>query len=1594
MNKFRKFLIGITVAAAAGCLCGAVACNTTEGNGSSPSGVVDETPPEYFTLDLTGKGMDVVFEGDLAELDENGEGFRFGGKVKEGVDVRFKVLVGSNSTGTPVVSLNSVRIEPDAEGVYSFTMERNSTIGVTGLSALHTLTFYKSEEYTGEDGNLYRGEDRRIKFLDENGKELDEEVKLVDGSGIKFKLWVSPYYKDNYTVRFGSEVPEKDEDGYYTISDVTTDGEIDVVHLEMQESFANAEIGTYGDGSAERPFELRKPIDLYYLAVIINDDFNTGNYAGLHYKLMNDIDMEGEQLYVIGDNSNDYAAFSGTFDGNGHKISNFFITDEVYEQSSYTREYLPYVGLFGYAVATIDGNNTIVPSVIKNLTLENYKIQVHPASAGEGTYVGSVLGWGIGVEVDNCKADTGDDGYITVVNDNNQIINAGGLVGRLQAAYADTQNGTVSHSSSISSSSANVFLEGTGSPHSMGGIVGHIVSADESAIAYVVNCYTEGSVNGGMHSGGIAGTLGRFSSVANCYSTAQISANNSLEGLILEDFRGAYAGGIAGYAEDNTVIAGCYAANYTSATVNKLSANSRFGASYMKTGAFAGQYAQPATAEQKSADYAALVEYNNQTAIASPTAATFTALGWDASEWTFAEGKLPEIVATGTARTLTVKIMNGASVEKTVSVSGYMPLSDWYKQSGGLTEYVTNAQGHRSWGYFFDAEMTERVPCGFVPNTSEIQLYVGYADYSAIAGTYFVEETAYSNGAYIKLNADGTAEIRNGGLSHKCTYTYSGAEHGSQIILYRTCLASLSYSEYETNGGYYAYGGTVQGGALDLSAYLTLLSTSGSSQQISYVNEFTTLSAVKASTDFVYGEYKDAAGVYYLFRNNGTGVMTGRTTTSSFTFTPASDGFVITFAKTGNEVTARQISVTLNGDKTVDTVNGVPVSRVDGFKGSWKKSANSMVEFIFDGEGSVTLNGVTVNIDERTSDNEVGFTIGDVTYKAKLSKGGLMINGENYYVSDGFTGEWFMVADKEQFRIALGGTGTDGYGSAVITYSGGDYITLEAEYDVFTVQGGKHLRLYVGDTQYGDLVYDSENNTATGSFYSRLYDEYRSYVFNIYDVFIGSWTGSSDDFDSVTFNGRSAVASASEVSVRTAGNVTRRGTYKLTDSTHGTMTVGGKTYNIVYNEAENKISFTEVGAEQPSVGQMGKRDSWYGVVLTDGTLTYRFDGKSEIGGNVIVSDGTKLAYTLNNNAVTVDNKAFTATATGFSWNNKTLTFDTGFAASWYVSGIDEPLVIGEVGGQFTADVSGKTYVYDPAENTLTLTESGSVTVLTLTGDNEMSIIRTYADGATEDSYCVRATAVDSWRGEYTSAEGTWKFNGFGNSIYGNGGMATYTSATGEETKYTYRINALGNPYISMGGGLTMLEAADGEYTNGGKTFKIVEVNVYYGRTVSRIYKDSDDGRDYFFDGISTVWVKGHDESTYTEKAYTYEIVTSVLCELIDGDGVRYNGEMTQVGMLNKLEVTDQLEVVMNGTTYLLGVDTVWIKDGDVYTKVYTKSDEIIKDVDRDKIKKFDLTDAEGNEYTAVLVYDVVIENYVMTLTHVEAEPEEGTDEQA
>lgn len=1561
MNKFRKFLIGMLIAASATCACGAaVACNK-DGNQSAPA---------YYTLDLDGRGFDIIFEGALAGVDGDGKDFVFSGEVKAGVEVRFKVQPGANTVGTPVVKVNGETLQ-STDGVYSFIMSKNSEISVTGLNSLYTMKLTTLKVTTDENGQKTM-EERRIKFYDETGKkELGAEQKVEGGDDFKFALWTSPYYTDEFTVKCGYEVLESEgvvpgtNLKLYTVRGVASDGEIDVIGLTQQTSFANDEDPVKnGDGTEENPYKIRTPMDLYYLATLVNDEYYNSRFSPCYYSLENDIDMDGEQLYMIGNSSADYAVFNGHFNGNGHKIHNFYLTDEAYdpeiideETGMYAKGYLPYVGMFGYASASIDADYEIHPATISNLTLEDFTLEAHPAQAVAASTVGSLLGFGVGVEISGCKAVNGD---VFVTNDDNQMVMMGGLVGRLQGAYGSTAGGTVTANAFVRSSSTDLSVSGTGSPRSAGGIVGYLISADENAVAYVLNSNSKGTVSGAMHSGGIVGTLGRFSSVAGCYSDARISAQNNFSGAnVSEDFKAAYAGGIAGYAEESTVVYGCYTANYKNATVNTLGASSVNGPRYEGVGAYAGGYAK---ANAKAADLTDFIAYGNLTAVDNVAQADFETLGWSDEDWIFTDGALPEI-KNSAARSIRIIAkragVTGGTVETSFSAADTM--NSLYQS--GLDEFVEGSGALRSWGYYFDEELTKKVPFGFVPMRAETTLYYDLADYGAVAGNYFVENTAYSNAAYIKLGADGLAELRNGGMYHSCRYAYDG----EKIIIYRSALAALSFPAAQLEAGYFAYGGTVNdNGELLLEAYLTLANLSynpnNPASGSQYLNQEASLRAVK-ETAFAYGEYQDESGVVYVFNKNGTGTRTTSSATTEFTFLPAGGSFDIVFA------TGAKTAVTVDGGKIM-TIGGVDVQLKDGFKGSWQTDANAFTVFTFDGIDTVTMTVAGETPKTGSYSAEKGeMDIGGVKYKLTLTDGNVVIEGATYYVSDGFTGKWFMVGEEEWIEITLGGAGVDGYGYATIDYAGGEPKSFDAQYDVLTVGGVNYLRIYVDDVQYGQLALNAAARSAAGEFYSCAHDKYDSLTFFRYDALRGVWTGASEAFDSVTFNGRSASAQDCEAVLTSAdGRKVLRGKYTVNGKT-GTMSVNNVNYTLIYDEAANKVTVSTTG-EGAISELLARRDEWFKIKLYDGDTEYEFDGKSNVGGKgkVTVTGGDPLEYAIAaDGTVTLDGTALTANASGFGWKNgKTLTFRSGFVGEWMVSGTSKLLTIKEVGGTLEAEVtcSGEdgtyNFVYSLTDKTLTLTEGETVTVIRLLGGDEMNITRKEA-GINRNYNCAKQEKADEYRGYYTGSDGVWLLDGLGNCRYGSG-TAVFTPASGEPVKYTYKLNELGIPYMRGVKNVLFKPAEDGEegYEKGGKVYKTVEVDAYYDRTV---YDYSAETRTtYYFDGDSTMWLKA--DGSYTA-VYKYEIVSGARCELIDIEtGVRKNALMEQPGNNINITISDQITAMAgegaSAVKYALGVATLWKVNGDgSYEKAYSLAAD-------NKENEYVLTDADGIKYKAVL----------------------------
>ncbi len=1483
MNKFKKILIGLITAAGISCLCGAAACT----GGSAP---------KFYELKFEGKGLDYIMLGSLAETDEDGNQFISGGTVKDGVEVRFSITLAANSTGAPVISANGETLTPDENNEYSFIMKSDTVVSVSGLGSIYDLKLCRTEQVPDANGNNYE-EERWISYLDENGNGfgsdvlVEDVVKVESGTPFKFKLQVSPYYTPQYTVSCGFDVLEPDANGVYTINNLTQNSEVRVTGLEQAPSFVTGRKDC-GSGTASDPYLLSQPIDMFYFAVLINSPTLSSYYATAHYKLVEDIDMQGEHLYVIGDGSND-AMFCGTFDGNNKTIRNFYITDEVVDQESYEEAYLPYVGLFGQAVATVNA-----PVVIKNLTLEDYVVKAHPGAAGAGAYVGSLVGYGIGVQITGCRA----VGEVVVTNDDNQIVNMGGLVGRMQAAYRADSRATITWDAFVTASSTDVELSGNGTPHSAGGIVGYLSAADISAIAYVSNSCSSGRTSGAMRTGGIVGTMGRFASVSNCYSVSQVSSNNSINiPNLTEQFKGSYAGGIVGYAEEDTVIAGCYAAN-ASLTAYCVRNDER----YKKTGDFAAYYDKAGTSSIESS---AVLLINNSQAVENHPNEVFLGLGWQQSEWNF-DGKLPRPVVSSAERTVKVTVKDGAKTVETVTknIVDARPFYTWF-EDGVLSEYIT-ASGKRSGGYFFDEALTQRVPYGYILTNSEVTLYVGFADYGEVEGAYYIRPTEYSKGAYIELTADGTAKLRNGGMYFECVYAYDG----EKITLYNTNLVSLLHDTEAVDGRYFNLVGTINDGLFEINGIAMLLQVDG--ENASYVNTKIELAASKEIEGFGYGEYRAANGMTYMFDKDGTGWFKTGTRTTEFTYKQAGESWAIAPAGGGT------IPMTVVGGQ-VTAISGTAVTLKDGFTGVWSKSANSQVTFSFDGLGGVTYvnGGATVTGTYQVTDGEAEISVDGKTLKAAFSNGTLVIDGEVYYVNDGFTGEWYMSAQNESIELLLEGIGTDGYGHAVISYTGGQVVSLDAQYDVFADGDVKIMRIYVEDQQYGELEYNAATKTASGVFYSVLESKYyASAKFYLYDNFKGVWVSNTEDIDTASFNGKSADGTG-EVMIRSASGKTSRVNYSLSNATSGTMTVGEKAYAISFDEFTGRVTLTLTG-ETISTEELAERDGWYGVVLYDGETSYTFDGKGYIGGTVTVSDGTTLSYTVSEGRVTVDGKELTAEADGFGYNGKKLVFKTGFANSWLVSGTDKVLTIKEVNSSFKAEVSctgvegAFEFVYSPADKTLTLTEILSngeriittVKLMGTTGSDEMNITRSGADGVNVRYNCLVSGKEDEWRGTYTAKDGSsWTFDGLGLCKYGKG-TATFTTADGDKIKYNYTVDELGTPYIGVRQdgdmeklNVLFLPAGSGEsgFEKDGVAYKTASPDYYYGRKVYVL--DDDKNRTwYYFDGFGKLWVQN--ETGYSV-AYDYKIVSNTVVELTSkADGKVYDGSLRETGLYIKLTI--------------------------------------------------------------------------------------------
>ena len=240
------------------------------------------------------------------------------------------------------------------------------------------------------------------------------------------------------------------------------------------------------------------------------DAVNEGDYDGKTDAVVTldaDLDLAGIAWTPMGDTSHDFA---GTFDGQGHTISNLTIGTA---DAPITGEL---AGLFG-----------VVEGTVKNLFLDEVSV-----NANVGYYVGDLVAYAVG-PIENC--------HITKLDMDAVAPGVGGLIGYATSGnsiYGCSVSGEIAVKSGcqgvggfIGSMGKNAQITYSGATVSVtapkerstnaGGFIGR-GNGERAARAIVKNCYSKGAVTGGAYAGGFTGSMAGMD-IQNCYATGNVT---------------------------------------------------------------------------------------------------------------------------------------------------------------------------------------------------------------------------------------------------------------------------------------------------------------------------------------------------------------------------------------------------------------------------------------------------------------------------------------------------------------------------------------------------------------------------------------------------------------------------------------------------------------------------------------------------------------------------------------------------------------------------------------------------------------------------------------------------------------------------------------------------------------------------------------------------------------------------------------------------------------------------------------------------------------------------------------------------------------
>ena len=238
-----------------------------------------------------------------------------------------------------------------------------------------------------------------------------------------------------------------------------------------------------GLGTENEPFLIQTAADLAQLATLVNANTIPYSQTGVHYKLVNDIDLSeygeswnnGQGWIPIGNDTNN---FKGNFDGCGHIITGLYIKNSLREN-----------GLFGRGSPA---------SIIKNVGILNgHLISIKNS---QDLYMGTLIGESCGI-VRNCFSTAKVEPYFNI-----RECNIGGLVG---LTYNLVEN----------CYTTGVVINNTSQART-GGVVGRCVNG------VIKNCYSTCPVNTFYISSGVVGLSS--TGLANSLTTNCVALNENL----------------------------------------------------------------------------------------------------------------------------------------------------------------------------------------------------------------------------------------------------------------------------------------------------------------------------------------------------------------------------------------------------------------------------------------------------------------------------------------------------------------------------------------------------------------------------------------------------------------------------------------------------------------------------------------------------------------------------------------------------------------------------------------------------------------------------------------------------------------------------------------------------------------------------------------------------------------------------------------------------------------------------------------------------------------------------------------------------------